>query len=221
MKRILAIILLMWAVAGCAQQQERPQEPITDELTSPDIPFVSVQEGHEIYKYNYDNMDRGKHDYYQHALVVDPHHYKKNALQRGDVVFYDSPEVAHAETFAIPEKSISRIVALPGERISIRNGQVLINGRRLDTFYGMAHRLGSHLDELRDSVKKDNLEDHIYQNIMNIIEYLESIHMDEMVVPENHVFLIGDDWFRSLDSQVFGPLPEEFIRGKVLGYVNS
>lgn len=38
----------------------------------------------------------------------------------------------------------------------------------------------------------------------------------ETIVPEGHVFLMGDNWAHSLDSRSFGCIPIEAVRGVVL-----
>jgi signal peptidase I len=37
-------------------------------------------------------------------------------------------------------------------------------------------------------------------------------------IPENHLFVLGDTWWRSIDSQFFSSLSQENVIGKVLGY---
>lgn len=43
------------------------------------------------------------------------------------------------------------------------------------------------------------------------------INMKEVLVPEGHLFVMGDNWFRSIDSAIFGPIDIQLIKGKVLG----
>ena len=61
-------------------------------------------------------------------LVVEKVSYRFHDPQRGDVVVIRMPERG-------PELLIKRIIALPGETIEIRNGQVLINGNAIDEPY--------------------------------------------------------------------------------------
>lgn len=42
--------------------------------------------------------------------------------------------------------------------------------------------------------------------------------MKPVKVEENTVFVLGDNWWRSVDSKEFGVLPMEEVEGKVLGY---
>jgi signal peptidase I len=61
-------------------------------------------------------------------LVVSKLTYRLNDPQRGDIVVFHDP---NADT----RKLIKRVVGLPGETLEIRNGQVLVNGQRLDEPY--------------------------------------------------------------------------------------
>jgi hypothetical protein len=42
--------------------------------------------------------------------------------------------------------------------------------------------------------------------------------MSEQKVPEGHIFVLADNWLRSVDSLSFGSLPLVNVIGKVLGY---
>ncbi|OBZ17360.1 signal peptidase I [Bacillus sp. FJAT-26390] len=60
-------------------------------------------------------------------VLVDSNDYEKNKVSRGDIVLFKTKNNG---------KDIARIVGLPGEAITIKKGQVYINGKKLDAFYG-------------------------------------------------------------------------------------
>jgi signal peptidase I len=41
--------------------------------------------------------------------------------------------------------------------------------------------------------------------------------MVKIKIPKEHIFVLGDNWERSVDSRHFGPVPLKNIQGKVLG----
>ena len=82
---------------------------------------------------------------------------------------------------------IKRIIGLPGEHIQIKNGKVFINGEEL---------------------KEDYLEEGL------LTEDLGGQFID-VVVPENTVFVMGDNRDGSMDSRKFGCIPFEKIEGVV------
>ncbi len=83
---------------------------------------------------------------------------------------------------------IKRVIALPGEKIEILNGKVYINGEVLYEPY------------LVDGLETPMLDGEFYS----------------LTVPENCVFVMGDNRTGSSDSRVFGCIPMSRIEGKVL-----
>ena len=82
---------------------------------------------------------------------------------------------------------IKRVIALPGEHIVIKNGKVYINDIELEENY---------------------LQPQVTTNIENCPYY-------DLVVPENSVFVMGDNRPESTDSRRFGCIPLEKIESKV------
>lgn len=80
---------------------------------------------------------------------------------------------------------IKRVIALPGEHIQIKNDYVYINGERLQ-------------------------EDYIQEGV--ITDMQNGIY-DDFIVPENTVFVLGDNRQHSKDSRMIGCIPLEKIEG--------
>ena len=83
---------------------------------------------------------------------------------------------------------IKRVIGLPGEHIKIENGKVYINENELQEPY------------LQEGVITDDLNG----------------AFTDIVVPENTVFVMGDNRGQSTDSRRFGCIPLEKIESKVL-----
>ena len=81
---------------------------------------------------------------------------------------------------------IKRVIGVAGEHIKIEEGKVYLNGQELDEPY------------LREGI---TTEGGIFTDI---------------IVPEGHVFVMGDNRPRSTDSRSFGCIPVERIESKVL-----
>ncbi|MDR4887569.1 signal peptidase I [Fredinandcohnia sp. QZ13] len=198
MKKILVFILMVFTVLiilGCSINGS--SETLTDENTTPDVTVIENL-GSEMITHHHmsDNMDRGNHDYFDKTLTIETN-ISVADISRGDVVFFDNEG---------GEKDISRVVALPGEKIKITKGQIYINGQKLDTFYGKAHRLG--LDEKGYLEMMD--KDYDKKGMMEIFER----SMREVKLSDDEYYLIGDDWFRGKMMI----LKEEKFIGKVVGY---
>ena len=61
-------------------------------------------------------------------LIVDKISYRLHPIERGDVIVFVPPKEANRDF-------IKRVIALPGERVEIRQGRVLINGKLLQEPY--------------------------------------------------------------------------------------
>ena len=88
-----------------------------------------------------------------------------------------------------PEKSdtnfIKRIVGLPGDKLSVRGGQVYINGELNDDDAARASK----------TCATCNLEKPI-------------------TIPPDHYFMMGDNRGESADSREWGPVPKKWIIGR-------
>ena len=82
---------------------------------------------------------------------------------------------------------IKRVIGMPGEHVKIENGKVYINGQELEEKY------------LVSGVVTDNGRG----------------YCTDLVVPQNSVFVMGDNRPQSSDSRSFGCIPLEKIEGKV------
>lgn len=82
---------------------------------------------------------------------------------------------------------IKRVIGLPGEHIKIENGKVYINGEELQ-------------------------EDYLQPNV--VTEDLGGPFTD-ITIPENCIFVMGDNRAQSTDSRRFGCIPLEKLESKV------
>lgn len=187
-------------------------ETITDVNTKPEIESVVPPENSLLIDWGSDAMDRGNHDYdsLTHSdLVVDLDH---STIQRGDVIYYKTPEIAIKQNPNLPENYIARAVGLPGETVEIINGQVFIDDKKLATFYSKATVRGMEEEEyFVKSNPASRASDEFWK------EYFAT-NMDPVKVSENTIFVLVDHWWRGTDSREFGVLSFDRIEGKVLGY---
>lgn len=194
------------------------QESLQDIHTTEAIANVNVVEGLILIKHMNDNMSRRQGEFSGSDVVVEPSYYKSNNVQRGDIVYYQKPQAAISNNGS-PDTEISRVVALPGESIRIEKGQLFINMKKLDTFYGQALWGGMNVDELKKALKNDPNSEGI-KNVIKIIQESDETNKKEIKVPDGQYYIIGDDWIRSGDSRHYGPISKDSILGQVIGYKN-
>ncbi len=109
--------------------------------------------------------------------------------ERGEIIIFTRQE---GFEFGAGQKRqlIKRVIALPGERVVVKSGIL--------TVYNEKHPDGFRPDE--GAYKKA------------IITTPGDI---DLVVPEGHVYVCGDNRTNSLDSRAFGPVPFEDIVGRL------
>ncbi|MCM3638462.1 signal peptidase I [Sporosarcina luteola] len=184
---------------------------ITDNITPERLEAAPQNEQTFLIEWGSDSMDRGNHDFYtlEHGQLVVSTDFDE--LQRGQAVYYHMPPSVIAKNSAVPEMYIGRVVGLPGETVEIKGGQVYIDGKRLDTFYGKATMHGLSEEEYFNTVASSRIVDE-----QSIREYF-NMDMAAVTVEENTVFILVDQWWRGYDSREYGPLPIGEIEGIIIG----
>ena len=114
-------------------------------------------------------------------VLVSKLDYRFGPPLRGDIIVFNPP---------IPDASIpyvKRVIAVAGESVDLRNGNVFVNGQQID------------IPEAHGATQAQAPQ----------IVY-------PFVVPEGQIFVMGDNRTFSSDSRTFGPVPVGNIIGKVI-----
>jgi signal peptidase I len=120
-------------------------------------------------------------------VLVNKWSYRLHGVHRGDVVVFSRPPEVADTTI---DDLIKRVVGLPGERVTIADGRVAIDGQVLDEPY---------LDP---------------QTPTDPIGPIPCPPEDPCVVPDGHVWVMGDNRINSEDSRWFGPIPISSVIGR-------
>jgi signal peptidase I len=128
-------------------------------------------------------------------------------IRRGDVVVFLSPETPGLHV-------VKRIIGVPGDRIHLRNGVVYRNGQKLDEPY-VLHDPGESFYAYRDNfpaVPPPTFD----ANIWDLWRAsLPSFTVgDDIVVPPDAYFGMGDHRSLSLDSRFWGFIPKRNVIGR-------
>lgn len=115
--------------------------------------------------------------------------FNKN-FNKGDVVIFKSYDEG--------KLYIKRIIGMPGDKVEIKDGAVYVNDNKINEDYlaDETKTYPSHIDYLFDKPKK--------------------IEAMKVIVPENHVFVLGDNRGGSTDSRKIGPINMNRIKGKAI-----
>ena len=113
-----------------------------------------------------------------------------HAPERGDIITFDP---AHTK-----DRLIKRVIGVPGDVVATHDGFLYLNGKRI----GHQEPNGLILEKLNNK------------------EYLTTPawprDFGPVTVPEEHLFVMGDNRANSADSRFWGFLPYERVRGKAM-----
>jgi len=108
---------------------------------------------------------------------------------------------------------VKRVIGVPGDRIHLRNGQVFRNGEKLDEPY-VIHNSDEGLNEYRDNFPAVPPSDYnrLFADWQQLLpQYIQG---DDIVVPPNSYFAMGDNRDVSYDSRYWGFIPKENVIGR-------
>jgi signal peptidase I len=106
-------------------------------------------------------------------ILINKLAYRLGEPQRGDIIVFHYPRDPSQEF-------IKRVVGLPGDQVNITDGNIYVNGQRLEEPY--------------ISISPN--------------------YLGNWVVPQDHLFVLGDNRNNSRDSHEWGTLPMNYVIGK-------
>ncbi len=124
-------------------------------------------------------------------VIVNKISYKLHDVNRGDLIVFENPSTESGEISDL----IKRVVALPGETLQVLDGKVYIDGNLMIEPYL----------ESSDGTFDFNAP----EGCIGTEEVL-----NKCIVPDGHVFVMGDNRDNSRDSRIFGPVDVEAIVGR-------
>lgn len=128
-------------------------------------------------------------------VLVNKMSYRLHSVNRGDVVVFDrvttnGGTVAHDDL-------IKRVIGIENDTVEIKQCKVYVNNKEVEESY----------------LSKDQLA------LPNLIERCRVVDMPKVVVPQDQLFVMGDNRPESFDSRSFGTIPEDLVVGRAFAIV--
>ena len=128
-------------------------------------------------------------------VLVSKLSYRLREIHRGDVVVFD--RVSVDGEVVQHDDLIKRVIGLSGETISIKDCQVFINSKLLAEPY------------LNDyDLAQSSVDDRCRVPVM-----------EETLIPEDHIFVMGDNRPQSFDSRMFGSIEQNLVVGRAFSII--
>lgn len=129
--------------------------------------------------------------------------------KHGDIVVFMHPTSG--------ERMIKRLVGLPGDRVAMVNGELVLNGQPVPRRHLRTYRYREYEGRI---VEVDEFEETLIpgdsHKVLQRTRYMPGRNMAEVTVPPDHYFMLGDNRDNSSDSRFpqMGMVPAENLIGR-------
>ena len=128
-------------------------------------------------------------------VLVNKLSYRLHSIRRGDVVVFD--RVTTSDGSVAHDDLIKRVIALSRDTIEIKDCKVFVNNNLVDEPYL-------------------NKEDVAQKNAADRCRVSD---LAKQTIPEDKIFVMGDNRPESFDSRSFGPISESLVVGRAFAIV--
>jgi signal peptidase I len=139
---------------------------------------------------------------------------------RGDIVVFDFPtqnkEEEHCGSLQYGKDFIKRVIGVPGDRVAVEDGVVVLNGERItDEPYAQYMPGEGRVPRPNVPLTEGQYQEHWEGRALDkkLGEQMKD-NFGPITVPEDNYFVMGDNRDRSCDGRFWGPVPRKYLKGK-------
>ncbi|MCB1513708.1 MAG: signal peptidase I [Hyphomicrobiaceae bacterium] len=162
-------------------------------------------------------VNKFAYGYSRHSLPLDmslPENVFKGRVlagepERGDIIVFVHPKRT--------DRMIKRLIGMPGDRIAVENGNVILNGKPLERTLESTYRFREHEGRVVEVNRyKETLPGGRSYPTLEYTHRVRHGSMAETTVPAGHYFMMGDNRDNSNDSRFadMGLVPAENLVGR-------
>jgi signal peptidase I len=158
-------------------------------------------------------------------ILVNKLYYRLRSPQRGDIVIFWAPPEA-LENPGEKKEFFKRLIALPGDRVEIKGGKLIVNGQsRQESYIKSAPAYDMRIIEgevyyAERWGDEDKATVHVYHNNTPVMDakIIARFHDNRPSdsIPNGKMMVLGDNRNNANDSHKWGLLPVENLIGKVM-----
>ena len=141
--------------------------------------------------------------------------------RRGDILVFqfpvDDPTELHCGSVQYGKDFIKRLIGVPGDKIEVRRGQVILNDKPLGDEASYAVHDAAYQEPV--SPRAATLSPERYQQLWREHHLDAELNNNQrdffgpVTVPPNAYFMMGDNRDHSCDSRYWGPVEEKYVKG--------
>lgn len=137
-------------------------------------------------------------------LIADMQAYNNESLDYGHIVVFNQPN-GQIWTF--------RVVGLPNDKIKIVNNSVVINGKNVKSTFIEEIIFEGHSVLVFEEEFSNNHKHKVFKNKEAFD--ITKTNIDEIIVPSNNYYLLGDNRDNAMDSRFIGTVQKNDILGQI------